>query len=279
MSDRLPRPKPRDAFKRALRAQLMTQAPAVLARRETTWTRFTGSLLRPAMVAAAIALLAVGSAGKAAADSLPGDIAYPLKVAVEQIQVSLALDDSTRLRLLAEQADHRLAELAEAVSTRPNTAPAAEDAYATAVKKLTVAVEAVRGQPNVSEDRKTAAEDVVDVVHQKHEAVLDDLKNKVDPSQRLNVERAKQETDKLHPSGRPARTAEPTNAPEGTRSPQPTKTVPPSRTAEQQNGGEQPTHTPAPRVAEPTRSLTPSPTRTPGNAQEPSFSPGPTDHR
>src|SRR5947209_15878710 len=117
MSDMLPRPKPRDAFKRALRAQLMAQAPSVLARQETAWTRLRGAFLRPAlrpaMVAAVIALLVIGSAGKAAADSLPGDAAFGLKVAAEQVQLTLALDDTTRLRLLAEQADHRLAELAE----------------------------------------------------------------------------------------------------------------------------------------------------------------------
>src|ERR1700681_4258303 len=166
MSDVLPRPKPRDAFKRALRAQLLAQAPSLLSPRETTWARVTGAVLRralrPAMVAAAIALLVVGGAGKAAADSLPGDAVYPLKIAAEQVQLAFATDDSTRLRLLAEQSDHRLAELAAAVSARPNSAPAAEDAYATSVQTLTVAVETVRSQPNVSADKKTAAEDVVD---------------------------------------------------------------------------------------------------------------------
>jgi hypothetical protein len=276
MSDMFKRPEPRDQFKRALRAQLMAQAPGVLARRETTWTRFTGGgLMRPAMVAAAVTLIVVGGTGKAAADSLPGDIVYPLKVAAEQVQLALAIDDTTRLRILSEQADHRLAELAEAVSARPNSAPAAEQAYATAVKTLTVAVEAVRDQPNVSQDKKTAAEDVVDAAHQKHEAVLDDLKNKVSPPQQPEVDRAKQESDKLHPSGRPARTLEPSNAPERTRTPQPTKTVAPSRSPEQQNGGDQqnqPTRSPQPaRTAEPTR--------TPNQQGEHSDTPAPSVRR
>src|SRR2546428_353001 len=75
MSDRLPRPEPRDAFKRALRAQLMAQAPSVLARRETAWSRFKVSLMRPAFAIAAVVLVLVAGAGKAAADSLPGDLA------------------------------------------------------------------------------------------------------------------------------------------------------------------------------------------------------------
>ncbi|HEY8808052.1 MAG TPA: DUF5667 domain-containing protein [Candidatus Limnocylindria bacterium] len=240
MSDMLPRPDPRDGFKRALRAQLMTQAPAVLARRETTWTRFTGSLLRPAMVAAAIALLVAGSAGKAAADSLPGDIAYPLKVAAEQIQVSLALDDSTRLRLLGEQADHRLAELAEAVRSRPDAAPTATDEYAAAVERFTVAVDALRGQPGTSEDKKIAAEDVVDAAYQKHEAVIEQLERTAPAAARDGLERAKQQADKLHAAGRPARTPEPKDAPAGTRTPQPTRTTAPVRTVEPTRASEQP---------------------------------------
>src|SRR5437868_2937464 len=154
MSDLLPRPKPREAFKRSLRAQLMAQAPVALATRETTWTRLAASLLgpalRPALVAAAIALLVVGGAGKAAADSLPGDAAFTLKAAAERVQLALAFDDTTRLRLLAEQADHRLAELAEAVSTRPAAAPTATDAYAAAVQRFTEAVDALRGKAGTS---------------------------------------------------------------------------------------------------------------------------------
>ena len=230
MSDMLPRPEPRNEFKRALRAHLIAQAPGVLAPRETTWTRFRGGLLRPAMVAAAIALLLAAGAGSVAAGSLPGDAAYPLKVAAEQVQLVFAIDDGARLRLLADQADHRLAELAEAVSARPKSAPAAEEAYATAVRTLTVAVDAVRSQPNVTDDTISAAEDVVDSAHEKHEAVLDDLQRKLAPAEQPEIERAKLESDKLHPSGRPVRTVGPANAPGNPRTPQPAPTVPPSRT-------------------------------------------------
>jgi hypothetical protein len=270
MSDMLPRPEPRDAFKRALRAQLMAQAHGAQAARETTWTRFWGGLLRPALVLAAVALLVAAGAGRAAAGSLPGDAVYALKVAAERVQLAFAIDDSTRLRLLAEQADHRLAELAEAWSTRPTNAPAAEDAYAKSVKALTVAVEAVRAQPNVTDDKKNAAEDVVDAAHQKHEAVLDELKNKVGPSQQGEFDRAREESDKLHPSGRPARTPGPSNAPERTRSPQPARTATPSPAPEGKNDDdEQPTQSPK-------QLRTPEPSRTPTTHGERSFTPEPT---
>jgi hypothetical protein len=259
MSDMLPRPKPRDAFKRSLRAQLMAQAPSVLAPQETTWTRLAGTFLRPAlrpaMVAAMIALLVFASAGRAAADSLPGDAAFGLKVAAEQLQLSLALDDTTRLRLLADQADHRLAELVTAISTRPSAAPTATDAYAAAIQRFTDALAALQGKPGTSADKQTAADDVVDAAHLRHEAVLDELEKTAPESAQQGLERAREEADKLHASGRPARTPEP-------------------------NDTAEPTH--AARTPTPTRAVEPSrgslPTGTSGNVEERSLPPAPTDH-
>ena len=260
MNDMLPRPKPREAFKRSLRVQLMAQAPSVLAPRESTWSRMSGSFLgpalRPAMVTAVIALLVFASAGKAAADSLPGDPAFGLKVAAEQLQLALALDDTTRLRLLAEQADHRLAELAEAVSTRPSAAPIATDADAAAIQRFTEALAALQRTPGTSADKQTAADDVVDAAHAKHEAVLDELEKTAPASAQQGLERAREEADKLHPFGRPARTSEPSDTPQASDTPEPTR---------------------APRTPEPAR--TSSPSRLPDNVQERSLSPAPTDHR
>lgn len=225
MSEMLPRPEPRDAFKRALRAQLMAQAPGILTPRETVWSSVLRSMRTPAVTFAAIALLVAGGAGKAAADSLPGDAAFGLKAAAEQLQLGLALDDSTRLRVLAEQADHRLAELAVALSTRPQAAPTATTSYAAAVARFTAAVDALRGAPGTSEDKRTLAEDVVDAAHEKHEAVIEALEETAPAAAHDGLERAKQEADKLHPSDRPARTPEP-GQPDRTRTPQPTRTAP-----------------------------------------------------
>jgi hypothetical protein len=244
MSDMLPRPKPRDAFKRALRAQLMAQAPSVLSPRETTWTRMAGALLRPAlrpaMVAAAIALVVLGGAGKAAADSLPGDPAFGLKVAAEELQLALALDDTTRLNLLEAQADHRLAELTVAISPRPDAAPTATDAYAAAVKRFTDAVNALQGKPGTSADKQTLAQDVVDAARAKHEALLDELEKTAPASALDGLERAKQEADKLHTSGQPTND---TPAPANPSTPD--RTPAPGRPTDQPRG-------------EPTRSASPS---------------------
>lgn len=229
MSDRLPRPEPREPFKRALRSQLMAQAATALVRRETAWSRFQRGLLRPAVAFAAVALLLAGGAGKAAADSISGDPAFGLKTAAEQLQLAFAFDDTTRLALLSEHADHRLAELARAVITRPSAAPTATDEYAIAVARFTAAVDALRGTPGASEDTRTAAEDVVDAAHLKHEEVLDELQRSAPSDSQDGLERAMLEADKLHASDRPARTPEPPQPAERrdpTRSPQPTRTAP-----------------------------------------------------
>ena len=170
MSDRLPRPEPRDAFKRALRAQLMAQAPTALARRETVWSLVAlpqGSWLRPAFAVAAVFVLLVAGAGKAAADSLPGDLTFGLKTAAEELQLALALDDTTRLKVLSEDADHRLAELTRALTSRPEAAPTATAEYAAAVARFTAAVDELRGKPGTSEDKRTEAKDVVDAARQR----------------------------------------------------------------------------------------------------------------
>jgi hypothetical protein len=273
MSDMLPRPKPREPFKRALRAQLMAQAGTTLVRRETVWTRFQRGWMRPSLALAAIALLLIAGTGKAAADSLPGDAAFALKRAAEQVQLVFAIDDTTRLRLLAEQADHRLAELTESIAARRPAVVVAQREYASAVAQLTRKVDDLRSQKGVSDDRKNAAEDLVDDVHLKHSAVLQELKNQGSADDQGDIDQAKDESDKLHASDRPARTADPSTQPERARTQQPTRTVTartpePARTAEPTDQSER-TETPQPRP-EPTatgggrqlRTPTPSPTPT-----------------
>ena len=235
MSDMLPRPEPREPFKRALRSQLMAQAATTLRRRETAWTRFQRGLLRPALALAAVMLLLVGGAGRAAADSLPGDVAYPLKRAAEQVQLVFAIDDTTRLGILAEQADHRLAELAQSIARHRPATSAAQRQYAEAIAELKKQVDAVRAQPSVSEDKRNAAEDIIDAVHLNHSAVLEHLgqqQGQADDKDKQDIENAIDESDKLHASDRPVRTAEPSGQPEGARTPQPTRTASPSRTPE-----------------------------------------------
>lgn len=269
MSDMLPRPEPREPFKRALRAQLMAQASSTLVRRETAWSRMQSGWLRPVVAFAAVALLVAAGTGKAAADSLPGDAAFGLKRAVEQLQLALAIDDTTQLRVLAEVADHRLAELTVAIEDhRSKATPLAQEAYADAIATLTQRVDALRAAPSVSQEQKNAAEDIVDAVHLQHSAVLEQLRRRSDDQR--DVQRAKEASDQLHASDRPARTAEPSDTPEpsgqpdGNDTPRPTRTAGPARSPE---------HT---RTAQPTR--TPEPSETPEPTSSPETRTGDGDH-
>src|SRR5258708_16754743 len=150
----------------------MAQAPAVLARRDTAWSRFQVSLMRPALAVGAVILILIAGAGKAAADSMPGDLTFGLKTAAEQLQLALALDDTTRLKLLSDDADHRLAELTRAITTRPDPAPTPNAEDAAAVARFIAAVDELRGQPETSADKRTQAADDADAPPATPDAVL-----------------------------------------------------------------------------------------------------------
>ncbi len=254
----LPRPEPRDEFRRALRGRLMAEARTVLVPRETVWRRFQRLWLRPAIAFAAVALLLTTGTGVAAAGSLPGDPTFVLKRAAEDLQLALTLDDGAKLRVLAEQADHRLAELSTASTERPAAAPTASAAYGDAVAKLTTAVDTLRGRPDTGESKREEAKTVADSARAKHEVILDELQRTAPADAQDAIEHAKQETEKIRPSddpGRrpgsvptksPERTVRPTEAPEAGQTARPSKSPEAERTAG-------PTKTPeAGRTSEPT---------------------------
>lgn len=249
----LPRPEPRDAFRRELRGRLMVQARIGLAPRETAWTMFRNSWLRPAVAFAAIAVFLVGGSGLAAAGSLPGDPAFALKRAAEDVQLALATDDNTRIEVLATQADHRLAELSFATTDRPAAAPTASAAYADAVAKLTAAIQALQGKPDPGDVKRDAARDVAEAARAKHIVVLDELETRAPDEARDSIEQAKHEAEKLGSSDehKPAKGpgAVPTRAAERT----------PARTAEPAESGDgDATRNGAPATPRPTETRRPS---------------------
>ena len=269
----LPRPEPRDEFRRALRGRLMAEARTVLVPREPIWRRFQRLWLRPAVAFAAVALLLTTGTGIAAAGSLPGDPAFALKRAAEDVQLALTLDDGAKLRVLAEQADHRLAELSKASTERATAAPTASAAYAEAVAKLTTAVDALRGRPEADESKRDEAKTVADSARVKHEIILNELQRTAPEDAQDAIEHAKRETEKIRPSDDPARRpgSVPTKSPE--RTVRPTETPKVGETAK-------PTETPeARRTSEPTEmpraGRTPEPAETPkaGRTSEPTETP------
>jgi hypothetical protein len=194
MEPRLREPKMRDRFRKELRAQLMQQAPLMLApRRENAWT-----FLRPAMAVGLAGLVLFAGAGTAAAGSVPGDPAFGLKKAFESLQVTLTFDDVQRVRLLAEIADRRLEDL-QKVANRDDKAPTASEEFAEAVAKFRAAVDAVQqaAPGGDKQERATAVQNLVDAARDRHEAVLDEVQQKVGSDEaRAAIERAKDAENK-----------------------------------------------------------------------------------
>ncbi len=188
---RLPEPRLRDEFRRELRARLMREAAVTLTgkRRDTAWTAW----LRPALAVGLAALVLVAGAGSAAAGSVPGDPAFGLKRAIEEVRVALTFDDVERVRLLAEIADQRLSEL-EKVATRDDKAPTASEEYALAVTRFRDAVDTL--QEAAPEDKSALAQDVADAAREKHEIILEQLKDRLSQKAKAAVDRALEEERK-----------------------------------------------------------------------------------
>lgn len=195
MSDRrLPEPRLRDEFRRELRARLMREAAVTLVpkRRDTAWTTW----LRPALAAGLAALVLIVGAGSAAANSLPGDATFGLKRAIEEVRVALTFDDVERVRVLAELSDQRLKEL-EQVASRDDRSPTASDEYAQAVTRFRAAVDAL--QQAAPEDKSELAQDVADAAREKHEIVLEQLKDRLSEKAKDSVDRATEEEQRDTP--------------------------------------------------------------------------------
>lgn len=267
----LPRPEPRDAFRRELRGRLMAEVRVAFAPRENAWTRVLRSWLRPAVAFAAIAIFVVTGSGLAAAGSLPGDPAFALKRAAEDVQLAFAPDDSARIEALASQADHRLAELSTATTERPAAVPTASAAYAEAVAKLTAAIEALRGTSDPGATKADAARLVAERASAKHIIVLDDLEGRVSDEARDSIERAKHEAESLRPSGDHWPTTGPGANP--TRGPERTPARPAAGTAEPSESSDHDGFGDASRTAAPAATVRPTDTRRPSLSPSPSSTP------
>jgi len=188
---RLPEPHLRDEFRRELRARLMREAAVTLTgkRRDNAWTAW----LRPALAVGFAALVLIAGATSAAAGSVPGDPAFGLKRAIEEVRVALTFDDVERVRVLADIADQRLSELAQ-VATRDDKAPTASAEYAEAVTRFREAVDTL--QHAAPEDKSALAQDVADAAREKHEIVLEQLKDRLSEKAKDSVDRALEEERK-----------------------------------------------------------------------------------
>lgn len=237
---RIPEPRMREEFRLELRARLMREAPVALApRRGTAWTFF-----RPAMSIGLAGLLLVAGAGTAAAGSVSGDAAFPLKKAFEQLQVTLTFDEVQRVELLAQIADRRLADL-QTVADRQDQAkaPTASEEFAEALARFRAAVDAL--QRAAPAEKAEKVQDLVDAARGKHEAVLDAVQGKLESdTARDAIQRAKTEEARDTESERDGdRDEDPRTTPR--RTPTPARTLRPSG-----ERGQTPRINPSPRATE-----------------------------
>ena len=186
---RLPEPRMRDEFRRELRTRLMREAAVTLVRRDNAWTAW----LRPALAVSLAALVLSVAAGSAAAGSVPGDVTFGLKRAIEEVRIALTFDDVERVRVLAEITDQRLSEL-EKVASRDDKAPTASEEYALAVTRFRAAVDAL--QLAAPHDKSELAQEVADAAREKHEVLLERLKDRLSEKAKDSVERALEEERK-----------------------------------------------------------------------------------
>ncbi len=127
-------------FRARLRAEILGAPVAFVApQRRLGWWRQAMALT----VAIAVAL---GGSGAAAASSLPGEHAFVLKRAFEELELALAPDEAARLSRAVDIAERRLIDLRR-VGARPELAGAAAAAYGLAVERMTAQVDRLRLAP------------------------------------------------------------------------------------------------------------------------------------
>ncbi len=201
------------AFRAELRASLLA-APVVPSRRPAFgWLRLPA--LRPVVaIGLVLALLAAGG-GSAAASSLPGDPAFGLKRALEEVQVALAPDDATRLDTLVTQSDRRLGDLETAAAGRPSATAPATDEYRAAVGRLDAALATLIARPATPASAAAVAR--ASAGSADHLAALQALAARLPASAQPGIQRAIEAQQTVHgKSGNaPGRRGEPGGVPGG----------------------------------------------------------------
>ena len=144
---------------------------------------FRENMVRPLAIGfAALAVLLGGWTGMVGAsfDSVPGDVLYPVKIANEKAQFSLAFSNERKAKLRVEFASNRLE---EAVSLALSTEPEKESQVKGAIENFTREIEAVSQQIEElkESDLHTAAElaKIVESKVDEYEGVIEQNENEL----------------------------------------------------------------------------------------------------
>ena len=188
---------PRPEFRAELRTSLLTAPVAFETPRYSPlgWSRVLA--LRPALAAILVlVLLAAAGGGAAAASSLPGDPAFTLKRAVEDVQVTLASDDVARLNTLVTQSDRRLVDLETLAARRSTAVGTGTDEYAAAVTRVDEAVTRVAAMPATSQ--RDAALARASAASADHIARLQALAARLPEAAQRGIQRAIEVQQRVH---------------------------------------------------------------------------------
>lgn len=197
-------------FRARLRTELLTAPVAFAAppRRLVWW--------RHAVAAVVAVVVALGGSSAAAASSLPGEPAFVLKRAFEEVALTLAPDDAARASLALEIAERRLADLWR-VNARPDLAEAAAAAYGEALARVSTQVDRLRLAPSTP-----ARDEALERAREAGSRAVEQLQQLGEtlplPAQQ-GIERAIERHEEQH-----ARDVAPADAPG--RTPKPEKTAP-----------------------------------------------------
>jgi hypothetical protein len=168
--------------------------------------------LRPALAAILVlVLLAAAGGGAAAATSLPGDPAFTLKRAAEEVQVALTSGEVVRLNTLVTQSDRRLVDLETLAARRSSAVTAGTEEYAAAVTRVDTELSRVAALPPSSQ--RDAALARASAASAAHLARLQALAARLPDAAQRGIQRAIEVQQRVHgksgrggpPSGVPSR--------------------------------------------------------------------------
>src|SRR5438477_1175782 len=188
---------PRPEFRAELRSALLAAPVSSKASRISGlgWSRIL--VLRPALAAILVlALLATIGGGLAAASSLPGDAAYGLKRAAEDVQVTLASDDTVRLDTLVTQSDRRLADLETLVARRSSAVGVGTDEYTAAAGRIDDVLTRVASLPETAQ--RDAALARASATSTDHLARLQALATRLPEATQRGIQRAIEVQQRVH---------------------------------------------------------------------------------
>ena len=187
---------PRPEFRAELRSSLLAGPVSLESPRASRlgWSRVFA--VRPALAAIFILVLLATAGGVAAASSLPGDSAYGLKRAAEEVQVTLASDDVVRLDTLVMQSDRRLADLETLIARRSSAVGFGTDEYAASASRVDDVLTRVATLPETSQ--RDAALARASAASTDHLARLQALATRLPEAAQRGIQRAIEVQQRVH---------------------------------------------------------------------------------